>query len=135
MAHRFLSPAWLKEATKLLRASKEFHRALGGQSGTLLAEITEGPGGKATFLYFEFHDGALTNAAVGSDGHVAATKPQLHVVGTYDTFVRLQKGELSLQAAYFTRRVRVTGDFQRALRFAPAFLTYHKIVRRVETEF
>lgn len=135
MAHRFLSEAWLEEAKRRLAASKEFHKALGGQSATLLAEITDGPDGRPVFLYYEFHDGAITRAEVGTNGGLASMPAQFHIVGTYDTFVRLQKGDLSLQAAYLQRKVRLRGDFPRAMRFAPAFLTYHKVVRGVETDY
>jgi len=133
MAHRFLSGAWLEEAKRRLGASKEFRHALSGQSATLVTEVTDTPGGRALFIYYEFHDGALTRADVSSNGH--HDDVQFHVQGTYDTFVRLQKGELSLQAAYFQRKVKIKGDFQRALRFAPAFLAYNDVVRKVETEY
>jgi SCP-2 sterol transfer family protein len=135
MAHRFLSAPWLEEAQRLLRSSKEFHHALGGQSGAILAEITDAPGGGRLFLYYEFHDGALTRAEVGTNGDVSSRSAQFRITGTYESFVQLQKGELTLQAAYFKRKVRLTGDFQRAMRFAPAFLAYHEIVRRVETDY
>jgi putative sterol carrier protein len=135
MGHRFLTEPWLKEAKRALNASEDFHRALGDQSGAVLTIVTETPKGASAYLYYEFEHGALKRAAVGTDESIAPRNVDFTLTGTWDTFRRLHMGTLSVAGAYFQRKVRIGGDRARALRFAPAFLKYNEVVRRVDTAF
>lgn len=135
MTARFLTTEWVKEARRLLSGSKAFKTAVAGQSATLLAVVTDNPRGETSYVYYEFADGALAKAEAWEGGGFHGRHAQFTLTGSYDTFARLQRGEMSLQAAYFQRKVKITGDIQRAMRFAPAFMRYHEIVRGVPTVF
>lgn len=135
MAHRFLSPEWIEAGRRLLVASPEFRKALNGRSTQVLTIVTDGPREKARYLWLEFKNGQLAAAESSTDGDVAKRNAELTITGSYRTFAALQTGALSLQAAYFQRHLKLGGNIQEAMTFAPAFAKYQEIVRKVETEF
>ena len=132
---RFLSPEWVQEARRLLAGSKAFKSAVQGQTASLLAVVTDNPRGHTSYVYYEFLDGTVAKAEAWEGGGFHGRHAQFTITASYDVFARLQRGDLSLQAAYFQRLVRISGDMKRAMRFAPAFVRYSEIVRGIPTEF
>lgn len=135
MAHRFLSPAWIEAGRQLVAESDEFRRLLGDRSTRILTIVTDAPDEGTRYLYYLFDAGRLARVASGNDPSHRSEPAEFTITGSYATFADLQRGTLTLQAAYFQRRLRLQGDLEEALRFAPAFLKFQELVRRVETEY
>lgn len=108
---------------------------MGDLDARLLTIVTDAPGGSTLYVYHEFRKGALATMESSTTGKFAERSVDVRISGSYDTFARLQKGTLTLQAAYLQRLIRLGGDVQRALQFAAAFVKYYDLVRAVETEF
>ncbi len=135
MGHRFLSPEWVDCGRRLVAESPEFRKTLGGISTTVLTVVTETPTGNPHYLWHEVQDGELVRLESGDNGSFANRQAALTIRGTYATFSRLQRGQLTPRAAYLQRLIKLDGDVPEAMRFAPAFIKYHELVRKVETDF
>lgn len=135
MGLRFLSQPWLDEGKRVLAASDDFAQSLGETSVRILTHVTQTPSENDQYVFQEFDRGKIKQMRASAKGATAQREVDFRLTGKYDTFCRLQQGTLSVQGAYFQRLVRLEGDLQKALRFAPTFMLYNRLMQRIDTEF
>ena len=97
----FLSPAWLEQLTALAGGDEV------GPDATIVQHVvTGGPSGDIAFL-LEVDRGRV-RASPGTDARAVVTLLQ-----SWDTAVRLHRGELSAREAFLGGLIRVRGDVRR----------------------
>lgn len=127
----FLSKEWLQEAQRRIAASKEFAEAAKGMTTSVLNVVTGAPGGATLYVYYEFKDGKLTEASVGTKDRDAEFK----VKSSYETSSLINQGKLSTMQAVFTRKIALDGNMGKAMKYARPLETFNKVVRELPTVY
>lgn len=97
----FLSPAWLEQLTALAGGDQV------GSGGTVVQHVvTGGPEGDVAFV-LEI-EGSCVRAQPGHDDRALVTLTE-----SWDTAVRLHRGELTAREAFLGGLIRVRGDVRR----------------------
>jgi putative sterol carrier protein len=106
---KWLSQDWLDESTRLAESQPERP----GATARLQYVITGGPDGEVKY-YWIVEDGHLVENRLGelADAEVTLTE-------TYDDAMRMQKGELDVNAAFMQGRIKVDGDVGKLMALLP----------------
>ena len=102
----FLSPEWLEQLSALAGGDE-----VGPDATVIQQVVTGGPNGDIAFLLQV--EGARVRAVPGTDAHAAVT-----LLESWDTAVRLHRGELTLREAFLGGLIRVRGDVRRMVEAA-----------------
>ena len=99
----FLSPAWLEQLSGLAGGDQ-----VGPGASVVQQLVTGGPNGEIAY-FLEIQDGRV-RASPGWDERAVVTLTE-----TWDTAVRLHRGELTARQAFMHGLVRVRGDVRQVL--------------------
>ncbi len=110
MSHpvKFLSQEWARALTDLLNASPEFRATAGNVELTMAQVVTGGPDGDVTY-HLRIDRGEAT-VALGE-----AETPDVTATQSYSTAVAIARGDLTMQNAFMTGRLRVTGNLAKVM--------------------
>ena len=100
---RYLSPEWFEDVNAASRRGGPSADGVDGPRLTLQQIVTGGPDGEVRY-WVRARSGGV-EAGLGE-----ATTPDATIIQSYETAVAVLMGELSVQTAFMTGRVRLTGD-------------------------
>jgi hypothetical protein len=127
----YLDEAWTAEARKRLEAALDPEKMNG--ITTSMADIYEAcPDGKSRWLYVRCEEGRLARFDVGEG---EAPEAEFRILGTYDVFAAISKGELGSQKALMTGKLRLKGNMAKALRLAPLADRINKVLSTIPARY
>ena len=100
---RYLSPEWFGEINAAASQSEEIGKATAGAHLTLQQVVTGGPEEEVRY-WVRVADGSV-EAGLGD-----AQAPDATIIQAWDTAVALVSGELDVQTALMSGRVRISGN-------------------------
>lgn len=115
--------------TALLRGSDAFRRSAEHVDLVFAHDVEGAPGGAVRYvLRIDHGDAEFSLAAGGPDAHVCATMD-------YPTAVALARGELTMQNAFMTGQLSVTGELDRLLANQAALAALDSLRDQVDVAF
>lgn len=135
MAFQYLSREWLEEGRSRVSASPDFAASAKGLTASLINTITEAPGGRTIFLYYQFHEGAIKELTVSEDPAILERPAEFRVSGNYETYTLINQGKLGSTEAVFKRKIKLEGNLAKALRYIRPLEAFNAIVRTVPTVY
>ena len=106
---KWLTQEWLDESTKLADGQP----VRPGATARLQYVVTDGPDGEVRY-YWIVEDGRLLENRLGELPDAEVT-----LVETYDDAMRMQKGELDVNAAFMQGKIKVEGDVAKLMALLP----------------
>jgi putative sterol carrier protein len=106
---RYLTQQWLDEARELAKDQPE--RA--GASAKMQYVISGGPDGDVKY-YWIVENGKLLESQLGD-----IAEPDFTMTMAYDDSVKIQQGELDVNAAFMQGKVKVTGNMGKLMQLMP----------------
>ncbi len=105
---KFLTEEWAQDVTKALNNHEGFKNAIGAADLSAQFVTQDGPEGEVNF-YLKAAGGTV-NQAIGTieDPDVTVTMP-------YDTATAVSKGELNVQTAFMTGKIKVAGNLAKLM--------------------
>ena len=133
---KFLSEEWLETARKIATEKLDPEIDL-KKASTSLLNIIENipPEGKSVYFYISVKNGNLEEMLINQTDSLLEKDAEFVVIGNYDTFVQIFKGEMSTLIALIKNRVKVKGDKVKALKFIKPIDRLNGCLREIETEF
>lgn len=104
----FLSPDHMTEATAALNADPAFSSAMANVDFGLQFTVADAPEGEVAY-YLDIADGSATMALGELEGADAS------VSSDYLTAVAISKGELNVQMAFMTGKIKVGGNMAKIM--------------------
>ena len=104
MGARFLSPEWAQAATNALSYHPGFASAIEGAAVSVQFRVADTPEGGEVDYYVKVNNGAAV-VEIGT-----LRKPDVTVTTNYNTAAAVSKGEMPLQNAFFSGRLKVSGN-------------------------
>ena len=108
MGAKFLSQAWAEAVTDALNAHEGFTEAIQGVDLTIQFTVTGAPDGDITY-YFAASGGSATVALGELEG------AELQITNDLETANAISKGDLNTEAAFFTGRLKATGNLAKLM--------------------
>lgn len=128
---KYLDAAWTVEARKRLEAALDPEKMNG--ITTSMADIYEScPDGKAHWLFLQCEGGKLARFDVGEGD---APEAEFRIIGSYNTFASISKGELGSQKALMTGKLKLKGNMAKALRLAPLADRVNKVLSTIPSDY
>lgn len=128
---KYLDPAWTLEARKRLESALDPEKMNG--ITTSMADIYElCPDGKSRWLFVQCEGGKLARFDVGEG---EAPEAEFRIIGSYDTFAAISKGELGSQKALMTGKLKLKGNMAKALRLAPLADRINKVLSTIPSAY
>ncbi len=124
----FLSEEHMIAATEALNADPGFQAAMNNVELGLQFNVTDGPQG-ATDYYLSVADGVATlalgeladaDASVGSD---------------YETAAAIAKGELNVQMAFMTGKIKVGGNMAKVMQYQGLINEFARVSSNLDLEY
>ena len=130
-AFRYLDAAWTVEARARLTEALDPEKMNG--ITTSMADIYEAcPDGKSRWLFVQCDAGKLARFDVGEG---EAPEAEFRIIGSYDVFAAISKGELGSQKALMTGKLRLKGNMAKALRLAPLADRINKVLSTIPAQY
>jgi len=127
----YLSPEWGSIAKAKLEA--ELNPEKMNKASASMSNIYEGcADGQNRFIYMECRDGALSRFEVGVGEPPAA---EFRILGDYETFAKITRGELGSQKALMLGKLRLKGNMAKALRLASLADRINKVLAGIPAEY
>jgi len=127
----YLSPEWVAEAGKRLRAelTPEQMKHL---TSSMLTVYTGCPDGTDRALYYGVVDGVVEELALVEGG---AREAEFVITAGYDTFARISRAELKARAALMSGKMTLKGNLVKALRLAPVVDRLNEVLAGIPTAY
>lgn len=128
---KYLSPEWRDEAEKRLKAEltpEDLKKA----TVTTCSTYTDCPDGKQKYLYFKVDNGEFTSIEVGEGD---PPKAEFGITGTYDTYVKIEKGEIKTTTALMTRKVKLVGNMAKAMKLTGNSNKINRVLATIPTDY
>lgn len=93
------------------------------------------PDGGTRSVYVSVMDGRLIDMKKEETDQSSHTKAEFVIIGNYDTFVQLMKGQMSVVGALLKGRVQFKGSTMKALTFQQPIEKINGCLRKITTEF
>ncbi|MEA2023621.1 MAG: SCP2 sterol-binding domain-containing protein [Actinomycetota bacterium] len=126
----FLSEGHMTEATEALNADAGFQTAMSGVDLGLQFEVTDAPDGAVSY-YLSVGDGtaALELGVLDDDDSDAS------VTSDYDTSAAIAKGELNVQMAFMTGKIKVGGNMAKVMMYQSLINEFARVSSTLDLEF
>ena len=133
---KFLSNEWIDTAKKIAIKKLDPNTDL-KKATTSLLNIIENipPDGKIIYFYISVKNGNLDEMLIDHTSSLLDKSAEFVVIGNYDTFVQIFKGEMSTLIALIKNRVKVKGDKVKALQFVKQIDRLNGCLREIKTEY
>jgi putative sterol carrier protein len=125
----FLNEEYFKQVQKIANTDEEFQIKAKGFTGsfTFKAEDKE----SLPPIYVMFQDGKVTEVRKLKEGE----DTDYALEGPYETWVKVNKGELDGANAIMTREIRFLGSMSSIMRYSKAFLRLFTVMSEVPVEY
>ncbi len=108
MTAQFLSDEWFEAANTALAADDGFQSAATGTELVLQFNVTDGPQGEQHYTLMLDGEGGSVASGTHDD-------PDATITNNYDTAVAISKGDLNVQTAFITGKVKVDGNMAKIM--------------------
>jgi len=127
----YLSPAWIAEAHRRLRAdlSPEKMKHL---TSSMLTVYTACPDGRDRALYYHLQDGIVDELSLAEGEPPAA---EFTIIADYETFARISRAELKARSALMSGKMTLKGNLVKALKLAPVVDRLNEVLATIPTEY
>jgi putative sterol carrier protein len=133
---KFLSAEWVDAAKNMMQDELDPVTDLKGATTSFLLVVTNiPPDGTKISLYFSVLNGKLAEMMREERDMSSQKNASFVVIGNYDSFVQIVKGEMSIVGALLKSRVQFKGDTMKALSFAQPIERINDCLRKIKTEF
>ena len=127
---KYLSPEWVQEATRRLRAELTPERMKHVTSSMLT--LYRGEQGRDRALYYRFVEGGLAELSL-CEG--ALPTAEFTLAGDYDTFARISRAETGARSALMSGKLKLQGSMVKALGLAAVVDRMNKVLSSIPTEY
>lgn len=93
------------------------------------------PNGGTSSLYISVMNGGLVDMMREETDISSQKKAEFVVMGNYDTFVQIMRGQMSVVGALLKGRVQFKGSTMKALTFQQPIERINDCLRKIDTEF
>ena len=133
---KFLSEEWIETAKKIAIERLDPKKDLKSTTASLLNVIENiPPDGSSVNFYISVKDGLIDEMIIDKIGSLKDKNAEFVVIGNYDTFVQIFRGDMSTLIALIKNRVEVKGDKVKALKFVKPIDRLTECLREIDTEF
>jgi putative sterol carrier protein len=125
---KFLSEAWAQAVTAALSQHEGFRNAIGSNELGIQFETEDGPDGAVSYYL----------AAGGGSAHMALGElesPDVTVKMNYDTAAAVSKGDLNVQTAFMTGKLKVSGNLAKLMMHQGAIQQWSAAVGELDVEY
>jgi putative sterol carrier protein len=133
---KFLSNEWIESAKKITKDRLDPKEDL-RKATTSLLNIIENipPNSKTICFYISVNNGIIDEMIIDDSDSLLHKNAEFVVIGNYDTYVQIFKGEMSITIALIKNRVKVKGDKIKALKFVKPIDRINNCLREIKTEY
>ena len=127
---KFPEQAWLQALMDKLNTDERYAQVAKNWEGDMLFQVE--PGGALTnrvSFYLDLWHGQCKDAYLVDEN--LPQKPVFTLIGPYDNYVRLLKGEIDPMQALLTRRIAVQGNMAVLMRSVPTVLDFVRCCREI----
>ena len=124
----FLSEEWVQEVTALLSQHQGFNNAMGDADLAIQFSTADAPDGPVDY-YLSAGSGTAT-VALGTLDNADVTVKQ-----SYDTAVAISKGEMNVQSAFMTGKLKVSGNLAKLMMHQSAIQQWGAAVSALDVEY
>ena len=125
---KFLSEEWVQDVTSALSEHEGFKNAMGGADLGVQFETDDAPEGDGE--YYLHSSGGTSAMALGS-----LEAPDVTVKQSYETAAAISKGELNVQTAFMTGKLKVSGNLAKLMMHQSAIQQWSAAVSELEVEY
>ncbi len=129
MATSFLSVEWAQAATQSLAEHTPLSSAMVGVGVSIQFEVSDTPPDANSSYYLRVADGHAT-IEIG-----AIDNPDISVTTDYATASSISKGDLNIQTAFFSGKLKVSGNLARLLLYQTALGHLATAVSSLEVDY
>jgi hypothetical protein len=126
-----LSPAWIAEAGRRLRAALSPEK-MKNLTSSMLTVYTHCPDGRERSLFYRVEDGVVEELSLAEADPPAA---EFTIIAEYDTFARISRAELKARSALMSGKMTLKGNLVRALKLAPVVDRLNEVLATIPTEY
>lgn len=124
---KFFTLEFFEQMAKEVNAKSQFKSGMGDFAGSLILKVSD----KEAAVYFEIKDGQITNMKEAK----AEDTADFILEGSYETWVKMGKGELMARDAITSGAVSLTGSFMTLLAYADGFGVLLQTIALTPKEF
>jgi putative sterol carrier protein len=129
--HQYLSPAWVAEAQRRLRANLTPEK-MKNLTSSMLTIYQDCPDGQDRVLYYRLVDGVVEEVSL-QEGDLP--QAEFTITAGYDTFAQISRAELKARAALMSGKMTLKGNLVKALRLAPVVDRLNEVLATIPTEY
>jgi putative sterol carrier protein len=129
--HQYLSPAWVAEAQRRLRADLTPEK-MKNLTSSMLTVYQDCPDGQDRVLYYRLVDGVVEEVSL-QEGDLP--QAEFTITAGYDTFAQISRAELKARAALMSGKMTLKGNLVKALRLAPVVDRLNEVLATIPTEY
>jgi putative sterol carrier protein len=126
---KFLTKEWLDALTAAVNENEAFTAAIANVDLTLQFDTTDAPEGTEPSYHLAIADGALTA------GPGPADDPDATITNDYETAMAISKGELNVQMAFMTGKMKVSGNMAKIMMNQAVFTKFAEAASDVDVEY
>ena len=124
----FLSEDHMLEATKALNTDAGFQQAITGVDLGLQFEVTDAPGGHVSYHLLVGDGAAILTLGVLDDSDASVTSD-------YETSAAIAKGELNVQMAFMTGKIKVGGNMAKVMMYQSLINEFARVSSTLGLDF
>jgi putative sterol carrier protein len=130
-SYQYLSPEWVAEAGRRLRADLTPEK-MKHVTSSMLTVYTDCPDGQDRVLYYRVVDGVVEELSL-----VKGDWPQAEftITAGYETFARISQAELKARAALMSGKMTLKGNLVKALRLAPVVDRLNEVLATIPADY
>ena len=125
---KFLSEEWAKDVTRALSTDAGFKNAIGAAELSAQFVTQDGPDGEVSF-YLKAAGGTV-NQAIGT-----VDDPDVTVTMSYETATAVSKGDLNVQTAFMTGKIKVAGNLAKLMMHQAALQQWAAVGSKIDVEY
>lgn len=125
---RFLTNEWAQEVDKTLNAHTGFKSAIGNADLGIAFNVSGGPDGDVAY-YLKTADGDVDLALGKLDG------ADVTINTNYETASSISKGDLNVQTAFMTGKLKVAGNLAKLMMHQAAIIQWSSAVKDLPTDY
>jgi putative sterol carrier protein len=124
----FLSDEHFSAATDALNADGGFQSSITGVSLSVQFDVSGSPDGDVSY-YLTISDGAVDTAVGGMEG------PDVTVASDYETSKDISKGELNVQMAFMSGKIKVGGNMAKIMMHQAVLNDYARVLSGLDVDY